>query len=69
MGNEACSDYLVGQVFKLLSEPAELDVCAQNILLSEVTPVFTEDDNKALEELPDKDEVREVLCKSNLNPI
>ena len=67
VGHEACSDYLVGQVFKLLSEPAELDVCAQNILLSEVTPVFTEDDNKALEELPDKDEVREVLFKSNLN--
>ena len=67
IGHEACSDFLVGQVIKLLGEPAVLDPDAQKILLSEVTPVFTEEDNKALEMIPDKDEVREVLFKSNFN--
>ena len=30
-------------------------------------PVFTESDNKKLEQKPEKDEVKKVLFKSNLN--
>ena len=44
-----------------------LDPAAQATLLAEVTPVFSELDNKNLEKMPAKEEVREVLFKSNLN--
>ena len=33
----------------------------------EVTPVFSEADNKNLEKEPDKEEVKDVLFQSNLN--
>jgi hypothetical protein len=36
-------------------------------LLAEVKPVFSELDNENLAKLPEKDEVKEVLFKSNLN--
>ena len=67
VGHEACSDHLVSQVANLLEHPAVLDHHAQAILLKEIVPVFTESDNKKLEQKPEKDEVKEVLFKSNLN--
>ena len=44
VGHDACSDYLVKQVTQLLGQPAVLDRSAQDTLLAEVTPVFTEED-------------------------
>ena len=67
LGNEACSAYLVGQVAELLEHEAVLDHNAQAILLAEVTPVFTDLDNKNLLKLPDKDEVKFILDNSNLH--
>ena len=51
----------------LLFNPAVLDADAQALLLSEVVPVFTDEDNQILEKLPDKEDVKDVLFKSNLN--
>ena len=67
VGHDACSDYLVDQVSKLLGQPAVLDSIAQETFLAEVAPVFTEEDIKNLRAAPEKDEVKEVLFKSNLN--
>ena len=66
-GHEECSQFLIKQVTELLGQPAVLDTVAQETLLSEVSPVFTEEDIENLRALPQKDEVREVLFKSNLN--
>ena len=66
-GHKACAEYLEGKVAELLLHPAVLDAEAQTILLAEISPVFTELDNKNLLELPVKDEVKEVLFNSNLN--
>ena len=67
IGHEACSAYLQSQLAALLLHQAELDPSAQEILLAELEPVFTEDDNKELEKPPDKEELKTVLFKSNLN--
>ena len=66
-GHKACSAYLEGQVADLLIKPAFLNTAAQAILLEEVNQVFTEADNTMLEKFPTKNEVKEVLFKSNLN--
>ena len=63
-GHDACSDYLVAN---LLFNPAVLDADAQALLQSEVVPGFTDEDNQILEKLPDKEDVKDVLFKSNLN--
>ena len=47
-GHNECARYLEKCVEELLSHPATLDSAAQNILLNEVTEVFTEDDNNKL---------------------
>ena len=62
-GLDECSKYLVCEASKLLLNQAE----AQRILLAEVTPVFTEEDNKMLEMDPTIEDVKEVFFKSNLN--
>ena len=67
VGHEACSDFLINRVTKLLGQPAVLDTSAQKIFLAKVSPVFSDKDNEALETSPAKEEVREVLFKSNLN--
>ena len=66
-GHSACSDYLQREAEKLLLFPARLDPTAQAALLSEVSPVFTEADNARLKEVPNKEYIFEILCKSNLN--
>ena len=65
-GHDACSFYLEGEVVRLLLNPAALDPAAQEILLTEVEPVFTKEDNEMLLPLPCKEEVKEVLFSSNL---
>ena len=65
-GHDACSRFLVGEAAKLLLNPAVLDQAAQTMLLSEVVPVFTEEDNQKLEKPPTKEDVKEVLFNSNL---
>ena len=65
-GHDACSSYLEGEVASLLLNPAALDPAAQDILLAEVEPVFTKEDNEMLLALPCKEEVKEVLFSSNL---
>ena len=40
-GYKACSDFLIDQVSKLFEQPAVLDTNAQEVLLAEVSPVFT----------------------------
>ena len=50
-----------------MGQPAVLDRSAQDTLLAEVTPVFTEEDIENLKAVPGKEEVKEVLFESNLN--
>jgi hypothetical protein len=57
--------YLENSVADLLLHPAQLDHAAQQVLLAEVEPVFTEADNQMLCALPDKKEVKEILWDSN----
>ena len=64
-GHDACAHYLENYVGDLLLHPARLDSAAQEALLNEVTPVFTEADNLMLCKVPDKNEVKEVLWDSN----
>ena len=66
-GHQACSEYLTNKITSLLEQPALLDPQAQAVLLAEVKPVFSEADNKSLLKLPDKEEVKVILFKSNLN--
>ena len=47
-GHKACAEYLEGQVAQILLQPAVLDAEAQATLLAEISPVFTELDNKNL---------------------
>ena len=66
-GHKACSSYLQNQLSNLLLNPATLCDHSQQVLLQEVDQVFTNEDNARLEKLPTKEEVKEVLFKSNLN--
>ena len=66
-GHESCSDFLQKDLAKLLLHPARLDSSAQEALLAEVSPVFSENDNEKLRKIPTKEHVYEILCQSNLN--
>ena len=66
-GHEACAGFLENSVADLLLHPAHLDQAAQQVLLDEVVPVFTDADNQMLCTLPDKEEVKEILWNSNLH--
>ena len=68
-GHETCSTYLENEVAKLLLNPATLDPAAQDILLAQVEPVFTEKDNKMLPALADLEEAKDVLYSSNLKAV
>ena len=52
---------------KLLLHPASLDSTAQQALLSEVEPVFTQEDNQKLLTPPSEDSVYKTVCRSNLH--
>ena len=66
IGHDDCAKYLENLVADLLNSSAELDHAAQAILLSEIDPVVTEEDNIMLGKVPDKKEVLETLNNSNL---
>ena len=66
-GHNKCSTYLHKKVQELLAHPAELDTCAQNSLLSLVSPVFNTEDNAMLEALPTKSEIKSALLSCNLD--
>ena len=51
----------------LLLHPATLDVAAQDALLKEVRPVFTEEDNVMMLKVPTKAEVKESVWSANIN--
>ena len=67
VGHEACSKFLFSQVQQLLCKPAFLDLEAQKKLLTVVDPLFSEAQNQAFIELPEKEEIKKVLFSSNLN--
>ena len=60
VGHEACSKFLFSQVQQLLCKPASLDLEAQKKLLAVVDPLFSEAQNQAFFNLPEKDKVKEV---------
>ena len=66
-GHVSCAQYLESKARELLESPAELDPQSQQILLSEITPSITDDDNKMMEALPTKDEIFQALSASNLS--
>ena len=66
-GHAACASFLEGTVEDLLLHPAVLDSEAQQALLAEVDPVFTEEDNRAFLTPPTKDFVYKIVSKSNLH--
>ena len=65
-GHSACAKFLEESVSELLLHPVELDRDAQECLLLEVEPVFSDSDNEQLLSPPTKEDVKEVLDSSNL---
>ena len=66
-GHSACAAYLESSVEKLLLHPAALNPAAQQLLLGEVVPVFTAQDNKKILTPPTSKDVKVTVCNSNLN--
>ena len=67
VGHAACASYLEDTVAQLLQVPAVLDSHAQDLLLAEVSQVFSPDDNELLCKAVTKSEVKETLCAANLH--
>ena len=69
-GHAACAAAVEESVEAHLQQPAVLNPAAQDILLREVKPCFTEADNAYLEAPPSREEVRQVLltCNSHAAP-
>ena len=65
-GHELCAAYLERTVEDLLLHPAALNSLSQQVLLSEVVPVFTSQDNDKFLNPPTMDTVQEVVNSSNL---
>ena len=66
-GHAACANYLEVVVGELLLQPAQLSHDAQETLLSEIEPVFSDKDNDMLATPPTKQDVWDTLADSNLN--
>ena len=66
-GHRECAEHLEQSVSDLLLHPASLSEAAQQELLQEVKPVFTEADNALLKSFPTKKEVKESVWSSNLH--
>ena len=66
-GHEACANYLEKAVGDLLQHPANLDDAAQEVLLREVKPVFTDKDNEMMSKVYTKEEVKESIWSANIN--
>ena len=65
-GHQLCAAYLEKSVEDLLLQPGLLDPVAQQVLLDEVTPVFTDKDIRMFLTPPSKDDVWKTVCSSNL---
>ena len=65
-GHKACMEYLEGTVEDLLLHQGNLNHVAQQVLLNEVEPVFTEQDNQLFLTPPTKDDDRKTVNNSNL---
>ena len=65
-GHAACAAYLERSVEELLLHPAVLDQLSQQVLLDEVVPVFTDEDNTRFMTPPDAEKVLKVVNASNL---
>ena len=66
-GHTECASFLEKTVEDLLLHPENLDFLAQETLLKEVEPVFTEEDNQMFTTPPSKIDVWKTICESNLN--
>ena len=66
-GHTECASFLEKTVEDLLLHPENLDILAQETLLKEVEPVFTEEDNQMFTTPPSKIDVWKTICESNLN--
>ena len=64
-GHKKCSEFITNEVSELLENEFDFDERSQKILLNEINQVFTEKDNKSLEKLPSKQEIKKILQKSN----
>ena len=67
IGHDKCAELLTENAASFLEQEILLDAAAQNTLLDEISPVFTDEDNLTLIKTPDDAEVLEVLKKSNLH--
>ena len=65
-GHTACASLLERSVEDLLHHPAVLDQHLQQVLLDEVEPVFTAEDNVKFLVPPDAEKVKKVVNSSNL---
>ena len=54
-------------VSDLLTKPAQLDLKAQELLLQEVKPVFTEEDNIKMKKIPSKEDVKESIWSARVD--
>ena len=66
-GHQDCAAHLESLVAELLHPLPELDTVAQEQLLSEVVPVFSQADNDLLCKSVNKEEVFKTLCAANLH--
>ena len=65
-GHDECASFLETQVGHLLLNPGLLDLSARDVMLNEVDPVFSDQDNRKLLILPTEDDVKKTISKSNL---
>ena len=65
-GHNLCASHLEKSVEDLLLHPAGLDPHAQQVLLNEVVPVFTQKDNENFLKPPTMEKVQHVVNSSNL---
>ena len=66
-GHEECATFLEEEVKNLLLGDAGLVLAAQEQLLEEVVPCFTEADNKVLSSPPTVQDVQDTIANSNLH--
>jgi hypothetical protein len=66
-GHAHCAAFLENEVKNLLLTDAGLDLNAQNVLLDELVPCFTEADNTILMSPPTLQSVKDTIDASNLH--
>ena len=66
-GHSACANFLEKAVGDLLLSHPALSEHAQKLLLSEVKPVFTDEDNSLMLKIPTKEEVKESLWCADID--